>query len=245
MIGIIGYGFVGKAVEFGFPNVDKIISDPAYNSVTLNDVLSKNPTCVFLCLPTPTNDTNYSLIKSVLNEIKDYGYKGLVVIKSTILYHHIEDYDVILNPEFLSRGTSNEDFINPPFVIMGGKSESLVKLKDIYEKYSIVDLKNVVMTDLKTASLVKYTFNTFFSTKVTFFNEIYEICEKVGVSYEEIKKIIKKNPWIANKHIDVPGHEGRGFSGPCLPKDTEALMNEYDVKLLKSVLDRNEEFRKK
>ena len=243
MIGIIGYGFVGKAVAYGFPRAEHIISDPAYNNTSIADVVAANPEAIFVCVPTPTDDTNYETLKTVLAEINFFGYKGITVVKSTILPHYLEGYDIVLNPEFLSRSTANEDFVNPPFVLFGGDTEKTNALLDIYEKYSIVKLDKVFMTDVKTAAMYKYTVNSFYATKVTFMNQIYDVCQEIGVNYNEIKDMMFWNPWIANQHISVPGHEGRGFSGPCLPKDTTALAKEYKLELLNKVLEINEQYR--
>ena len=241
MIGIIGYGFVGKAVANAFVHTEHVISDPAYNDVTTEDVVAANPEAIFVCLPTPTDDTNYALLKQVLDQLK--GYKGITVVKSTILPHHLEGYDVVLNPEFLSRGTANEDFISPPFVLFGGEQDQMDALYDIYSKYSLVDMSKVFLTDIKTASLYKYIVNSFYATKVTFMNQVYDVCKQVDVDYNEIKNMMIWNPWIANQHIDVPGHEGRGFAGPCLPKDTQALADAFDVEILKKVLEINDKYR--
>lgn len=244
MIGIIGYGFVGKAVQKGFSQTENIVSDPAYNSITINDVCRADPDVIFVCLPTPSDDTNYSILKNALQEIKDCNYAGLTVVKSTILPHHLDGFDVILNPEFLSRATADNDFINPPFVLFGGTTEQCKQLHNIYEKYSIVDLKNVKYTDIKTASLAKYTFNSFYATKLIYMNAIYDITQKIGVEFEELKDVLKMWPWMMGvSHLDVPGHEGRGFSGPCLPKDTAALAKEYDIELLHKVLELNTIYR--
>lgn len=243
MIGIIGYGFVGQAVAKGFPKTPILVSDPKYNELSIQHICSQSPEAIFVCVPTPTDDSNYETLKSVLTEINYLGYKGLVVVKSTILPHHLEGFDVILNPEFLSRKTADNDFINPPFVLFGGDPEKTKQLYEIYKKYSIVDLKTVKFTDIKTASLAKYTFNTFYATKLTYMNQIYDIAQQMGVDFEELKSVLKLNPWIGVSHLDVPGHEGRGFSGPCLPKDTEALVKEYSVELLQKVLEINSKYR--
>lgn len=244
MIGIIGYGFVGKAVEYGFAKTTHIISDPQYNSITASDVCEANPEAIFVCVPTPTDDTNYANIKNVLREIKQSDYKGLVVVKSTILPHHLEEFDVVYNPEFLSRKTAMMDFVKPPFVLIGGKEEERYKLYQLYYTYSIVDLSHVKFTDIKTAALAKYTFNTFYATKLTFMNQIYDVAENMGVDFEELKGVLSCNPWMMGvSHLDVPGYEGRGFSGPCLPKDTQALAKEYNVQLLSEVLNINDKYR--
>ena len=243
MIGIIGYGFVGKAVEYGFSKTDTIISDPKYNEVTIDDICSANPEAIFVCLPTPTDDSNYSILKEALRQIAFTNYNGIVVVKSTILPGHLAGFNVVVNPEFLSRGSANEDFVNPPFVLYGGKLEDCERLNTVYKKYSTVDLSNLKYTDINTACLAKYTFNSFYATKLTFMNAIYDITEQVGVDFKELKSIIEMQPWIANSHLDVPGHEGRGFAGPCLPKDTEALAKEFNVELLNTVLDLNTQYR--
>jgi len=241
VIGIIGYGFVGKAVANGFSNVEHLICDPAYSPIEVEDIVAANPEAIFVCVPTPTDNHNYANLKQVLEKLK--AYNGITAVKSTILPHHIEGYNVVVNPEFLSRTTANEDFINPPFVLFGGESIATEKLYQIYCKYSKVNMSKVKFTDIKTACLAKYTFNSFYATKVTFMNQIYDVCENIGVDYKDLRDIMLDNPWIANQHIDVPGREGRGFSGPCLPKDTEALANEYNLKLLKTVLEINDKYR--
>ena len=242
MIGIIGYGFVGKAVVNAFDKTKHIICDPAYTPIEVEDVVKANPEAIFVCVPTPTDNHNYAIIKDVLNKLK--SYKGITVVKSTILPQHIEEYDVVANPEFLSRNTANEDFVNPPFVLFGGDPVKTKQLYEIYKKYSKVNLNKVKFTDLNTALMYKYIVNSFYATKVTFMNQMYDVCEKADVDYNEIKTIMHMNPWIANQHLDVPGHEGRGFGGPCLPKDTEALGRTFDVELLDKVLELNTLYRR-
>lgn len=243
MIGVIGYGMVGKAVVNAFTKTNLIISDPQYNNTTITEMCASNPEAIFVCVPTPSDDTNYLILKDVLQQLQN-NYGGLVVVKSTILPNHLDGFDVIYNPEFLSRSTSYEDFINPHILVIGGEKEKANKLLEIYKNYSIVQMQNAFLTDIKTASLIKYTLNTFFALKVTFMNNIYDIANKMDVDYNEMKNIISNHPWIGNQHIAVPGPDGhRGFGGPCLPKDTEAFSKEFDVKLLKVILDMNREYR--
>lgn len=242
MLGIIGYGMVGKAVKNGFPAVDFIISDPKYNSITVSDVCKANPEAIFVCIPTPTDDTNYSTLLGVLNQIALTNYKGIVVVKSTILPQYIQDYDVVFNPEFLSRATANDDFINPPMVILAGNRAD--ELLEIYKKHSVVKLDNVFLTDIKTACLTKYVMNSFYATKITFMNAMYDIAQEVGANYDSMCFMLSKHPWMGEHHFQVPGPDGqRGFGGPCLPKDTEALTKEFEVPLLDSVLLLNKVYR--
>ena len=239
MIGIIGYGMVGKAVEHGFPNTTHIISDPAYNKVSIADVCNANPDAIFVAVPTPDDNSNYEILKTVLDVIFDSDYTGLVVVKSTILPHHLIPYDVLYNPEFLSEKTNLEDFINPPMLIIGG--DKAQELADIYTKYSIVKTDKVFLTSIENASHIKYMMNTFYAMKVTFMNEMYDVVGKDN--WKEVTGILKQHPWMGTHHFDVPGPDGkRGFGGACFPKDTKALANEYDIKLLKTTLELNENF---
>lgn len=244
MIGIIGYGFVGKAVAAGFSKTTHIISDPAYNNISTIDVCKANPDVIFVCVPTPSDDSNYAILKAVLTEIQASDYNGITVVKSTILPHYLEGFDVVVNPEFLSRSTANDDFVNPPMVLFGGDIAKTTRLFEVYKQCSTVSLNQVIHTDIKTAMLAKYAFNAFYATKVTFMNQLYDVAQQVDVDYNELKSILKINPWVGNNHLDVPGHEGRGFSGPCLPKDTKALSTHYNFLLLNTVLEINDTYRK-
>lgn len=244
MIGIIGYGMVGKAVAHGFSKTTVLLSDPAYNDLSVSYMCSKNPDAIFVCVPTPTDDTNYGILKGVLVEIMTSGYTGLVVVKSTVLPHHLEGFDVLYNPEFLSRATANEDFINPPFVLIGGDMAQAQRLADLYRGYSHVNMDAVKFTDIKTAALAKYAMNTFYATKVTFMNQIHDVAEEMGADFNQLTDILKDQPWMGTHHFQVPGPDGqRGFGGPCLPKDTQALTKEYNLELLNTVLELNRKYR--
>ena len=242
MIGIIGYGMVGRAVSYGFTKVDQLISDPKYNDLTIEYMCSKDPEAIFVCVPTPTDDSNYAVLKSVLDTLKKLNYQGIVVVKSTVLPGHLEDYDIVYNPEFLSRATANEDFVNPPMLIIGGKRGP--ELLELYNKYSDVTTDKIFMVDVKTASLIKYVMNTFYAVKVTYMNEMYDIAQQLGVEWNSVAAVLANHPWMGTHHFQVPGPDGeRGFGGPCLPKDSEALTNAFNVKLLNTVLELNKHYR--
>lgn len=235
---------VGQAVSNGFSKTEKLISDPAINDLSIDYLCRKNPDAIFVCVPTPTDDTDYSLLRSVLQQIKDTSFAGLVIVKSTVLPQYLEGFDVVYNPEFLSRATSNEDFVRPPLMLLGGNRAS--EVLELYKQYSTVETDKVFITDIPTACLVKYTMNSFYATKVTFMNEMYEVAQKLGVDWNTMIPIFLAQPWMGTHHFQVPGPDGsRGFGGPCLPKDTEAIVKEFDVALLKSVLDINKKYRNK
>jgi nucleotide sugar dehydrogenase len=244
MIGLIGYGMVGKAVEAGFSKTKVIYSDPRYNTVTVEDICKLNPSAIFVCVPTPTDDTDYSTLRDVLDKIKELRYSGLTVVKSTVLPKYLNDYDVLYNPEFLSRATANEDFINPPMLIIGGQPSKAEQLLEIYRTQSRVNLNRVFITTVANACMAKYCMNSFYATKVTFMNQMYDVSKKVGADWQQVNTILRNHPWMGTHHFDVPGPDGsRGFGGPCLPKDTEALVKEFDVELLKKVLEINSIYR--
>lgn len=244
MIGVIGYGMVGKALVKGFPKCECLLSDPKYNTVSVLDVCQANPEAIFVCVPTPTDDSNYAILKSVLDEIKQSGYAGLVVVKSTILAKHLQGYDVVFNPEFLSRSTAEQDFIRPVMLVFGGDADKTQQLHSIYNKYSIVETANVFHTDISTATLLKYSFNTFYAVKVTYMNALYDIAKDMGADYNILASMMSTNPWMGTHHFQVPGPDGaRGFGGPCLPKDTKALSETFDVELLNKVLELNQKYR--
>jgi UDPglucose 6-dehydrogenase len=244
MIGIIGLGMVGKAVKFGFSKTTAVYSDPKYNTVTVEAICRQEPLAIFVCVPTPTDDSNYSTLTSVLDQIKATGYQGITVVKSTILPKYIKDYDVLFNPEFLSRATANEDFVNPPMVIIGGDSDKAQRLLNIYETLSTVNLDRVVLTTVENACMAKYCMNSFYATKLTFMNQMYDVANQVGADWPMVTGILRNHPWMGTHHFEVPGPDGeRGFGGPCLPKDTEVLAKEFDVPLLDVVLLLNKVYR--
>lgn len=246
MVGIIGYGMVGKAVEYGFKHAKCIISDPAYNSITVNDVCAQKPDVIFVCVPTPTDNTQYALLRSILQQIQDAQYNGLVAVKSTVLPKYLEGYDVLYNPEFLSRATSFSDFIAPHALVIGGDKQKAKQLLELYKKYSIVVPKATFLVDIPTAALFKYTLNTFAALKITYMNSLYDVAEDMGVDFSNLTNMLKIHPYMGTTHFDVPGPDGkRGFGGPCLPKDTKALAKQYDNKLLNTVLELNDLYRSK
>lgn len=245
MIGIIGYGMVGQAVANGFSKTQVVYSDPKFNKITISDICAKNCDVIFVCVPTPTDDSNYELLIHTLSSIEETHYSGIVVVKSTVLPDYIEQFNVVYNPEFLSRATANEDFINPPFVLIGSNDkEKAEKLRKIYLEQSVVCMDNVIITDVKTAAMAKYCMNSFYATKVTFMNQMFDVAQQLGIRWNDVTDILSKHPWMGTHHFQVPGPDGsRGFGGPCLPKDTEALVKEFNIELLKTVLDINKKYR--
>lgn len=242
MIGIIGYGMVGQAVDFGFSKTTAFVVDPKYTNNTIEQLAASTPEAVFVCVPTPDGD-NFSILTKTLYELRKH-YDGLVIVKSTVPDKYIRPYDVVFNPEFLSRATSLVDFVDPPFVVFGGDPKLCQRAIEIYHKYSNVNMTHTHVVDMTTAALIKYTLNSFFALKVTFMNEVSNAADKVGADYNVLKSIIGTHPWIGNYHLQVPGPDGeRGFGGPCLPKDTRAFVKQYGSELLPVAIGLNRQFR--
>ena len=235
-IGIIGYGFVGKALENGIKdNVDIFLVDPILNT-NISDLKEFLPEIIFICVPTPMNEDgsqDLSIINLVLKEIKENSINSKIVIKSTVLPDSIIEIeklipDVIYNPEFLREKHAFEDFIGSEIIIFGGQKDSANEIANFYKKHTNCINSDYQFTDLITASMVKYSINTFLSTKVIFFNQIFNIFKSLSneKNWEQFVMIVSKDKRIGSSHLSVPGHDGRyGFGGACLPKDSSALIN--------------------
>lgn len=248
-IAIIGYGFVGKALKYALnDNVDVFIVDPNLET-NIKDLKKFNPEFIFVCVPTPMLDNGMqdcSIVESVIDEIIEHRLESIIVIKSTILPNFLDAFsakikNLLCNPEFLREKHANYDFINSELTLIGGDRELSEKLKDFYTKHTKCKTKNYKFTDLISASLAKYTINTFLATKVVFFNQLYNIHLDSGASsnWEDFIKIISSDSRIGNSHMQVPGPDARfGFGGPCFPKDCNAF-NTYskDIKQSFSLLD--------
>lgn len=234
-IGIIGFGIVGKAIQHGFAqkadfriyDVDSQISEN-----TLKEV-AEDSDFIFVCVPTPmkikTGEADISIVDSTIKKIYKYT-TGIIIIKSTIppgTTKYLQDkypaIKIVYNPEFLTARSYRLDFINACRIIIGGGYEDREKVADLYRlRFSHTP---IYLTDSTTAEMVKYTSNCFFCVKLSFFNEIYDICEKLDIDYNDVIKMTLSDGRIGNSHYEIPGHDGlRGFGGLCFPKDINALI---------------------
>jgi UDPglucose 6-dehydrogenase len=235
-LGIVGHGFVGSAVNQGFTkDVKKYIVDPnKFSDNSIKKLLDFQPDAVFVSVPTPqleSGECNTSIIESVLQEL-NAGKNLLVIIKSTVPAYKLQNIKeqcinlrIVYNPEFLTEKNYIEDFRNPPMHVFGGERSDTEQVEDLYRDHSVCSECPVYHTDLLTASMVKYTINSFLATKVTFFNELYDVFNRAGgKDFNELISIIAKDPRIGTSHMRVPGNDGqRGYAGSCFPKDTAAL----------------------
>lgn len=258
-IAIIGHGFVGKAVDCGFDNnVQKFIIDPNYQN-EVKDLKEFGPDVAFICVPTPMDEDgsqNSKVIQQVIKELKQHVPQTLACIKSTVLPNVVINLQkindkVIYNPEFLREKHANEDFINAEMQIFGGDRNTAEKISKIFKENSKCKTQNHKFMDIASASLVKYSINTFLATKVTFFNEIFQIKQNLNISdsWETIISAISNDKRIGSSHMDVPGHDGRfGFGGACFPKDSLALLRHandmhQELSVLKAAIVKNNKIR--
>jgi len=149
-------------------------------------------------------------------------------------------FDIVSNPEFLREGSAVYDFTHPDKIVIGTTSpEALKIMQEIYRPLYLIDTPFVI-TNPETAELIKYACNAFLATKITFINEIANICDKVGADVHQIAKAMGLDGRISPKFL----HPGPGYGGSCFPKDTEALYHfastcGYEFKLLKGVISAN------
>ena len=261
-IGIIGQGYVGSAIKIGFEPYYELETYDKYNvdkSTCSLEKIVERCDVIFVCVPTPMNkdgSCNTEIVENVVDDINKHNSKEkIVVIKSTIspgttdrLNKKYKKISVIFNPEFLTEANFIEDFKNQKRIILGGTRKGTNKLRQIYGY--VFPKAHIIKTGSKTAEMVKYMTNTYLATKVSFANEIYQVCEKLKIDYDKVVEYSTLDERLGYSHWSVPGHdEDFGFGGHCLPKDLEALISladdyDLDVDVLRSVRHTNDKVRK-
>lgn len=256
-IAIVGYGFVGKAVEFGFRNSsnDIMIVDPYKGYADIDDIESYAPDFTFVCVSTPmgeNGDIDHTNISAVVQKLSGMA-SGIVIIKSTVtpdvIDHLCRFKRFVYNPEFLTERNSFDEFLNPKFHIIGGRPEFTNRVKNLYKFNSNCNPAPVYFMTAAEASLVKYGINSFLAAKVVWFNQWKDMTEKVGARYNVVATAIGNDERIGHSHTKVPGFDGKkGYGGSCFPKDTSAIYN-YSVSnasplsVLGQVIESNNEYR--
>ena len=253
-IGIVGHGFVGKAVEFGFntPNVEMFLVDPNYDT-TIDDLVEWKPNMVFVCAPTPMagdGRVDASIAEDAVLKIIQHTDAG-VVLKSTVTPDIISRINITLahispepdnvkargeasyihrfvyNPEFLTENNANDQFVNPEYMILGGSPQATQAVTELYYTFSNINFSfdDIYEMGVVEAAFCKYAINTFLATKVTFFNNLYDEVDACGAAYNIIMRAVSADSRIGSSHTKVPGFDGkRGFGGACFPKDLSAFI---------------------
>lgn len=259
---IIGNGFVGQATKILKTSDTKMLVydiDPK-KCEPLGTTLSDLGQCdiIFIAVPTPMGKdgrNHLGIVKSVVKQVKEVidESKTHIVIRSTVLPGTSDELGCYFMPEFLTEKNWAEDFRNCSHWIFGlreGDNEDFKKkiglvIENAFRNEKIMS-NNIVFVKNGEAEMIKYFRNTFLALKVSFCNEIYDLCEKKGINYDVVQKNVILDKRIGNTHTSVPGHDGkRGFGGTCFPKDTMALLIEFmdnDVEsyVLKAAVERNE-----
>ncbi len=218
----------------------------------------KDAKIIFLALPTPPGENGSADLKYILKVADDLGPiledYTVIIDKSTVpvgtaekVYERIAanakvPFDVVSNPEFLREGVAVEDFMKPDRVVIGTSSE---RAKSLLEKLyaPLVRQGNpVIFMDERSAEMTKYAANAFLAMKITFMNEIANLCEKVGADVDAIRKGIGTDSRIGKRFLFA----GIGYGGSCFPKDVQALAQtskdfDYDFRILDAVMDVNED----
>lgn len=212
---------------------------------------------IFLALPTPSGENGSADLKYILKVADDLGsiLKEYVVIvdKSTVPVGTAEkvtkvikknakvDFDVVSNPEFLREGVAVEDFMKPERVVIGTQSERAMEIMNQLYEPLVRQGNPILFMDEKSAELTKYAANAFLATKITFMNEIANLCERLGADVDMVRKGIGTDSRIGKRFL----FSGIGYGGSCFPKDVKALEKSandvnYDFGILKAVMSINE-----
>ncbi|RNL54973.1 UDP-glucose dehydrogenase family protein [Pedobacter jejuensis] len=212
---------------------------------------------IFMALPTPPGGDGAADLSYILGAAKDIskiikGYK-IIVNKSTVPVGTADkvravfkentdiEVDVVSNPEFLREGVAVEDFMKPDRVVLGTTSERAKKLMtELYGPY-VRQGNPILFMDERSSELTKYAANSFLATKITFMNEVANLCELVGADVDAVRRGIGSDERIGKRFL----FPGIGYGGSCFPKDVQALVmaadeNTYDFQILKSVMEVNE-----
>ena len=243
-VGVIGYGFLGTAIVHGFglhANI-KIYDKFKAGFESLEEVV-KHSEIMFIGLPTPMfaedGSQDISIVESAISEIHELApadAEKIVIVKSTVLpgtnrmlQAKYPKLRFVSNPEFLTARNNRLDFICAARNILGGEAKYVDKVDTLY-KHRFGNSLHTFKTTWEAAELTKYAANCFFAVKVSYFNFIYDLCQKLNLEYDEVKDMVLADGRIGRSHCDVGSGSGvsdnkRQYGGSCFPKDINALIH--------------------
>jgi UDPglucose 6-dehydrogenase len=216
----------------------------------------KDAKVIFLALPTPPGEDGSADLKYILKVADDLGHLleeySVVIDKSTVPVGTADkvrqriaanakvDFDVVSNPEFLREGVAVDDFMKPDRVVIGTTSANARKVMEALYAPFVRQGNPIIFMDERSAELTKYAANSFLATKITFMNEIANLCELVGADVDAVRKGVGTDSRIGKRFL----FPGIGYGGSCFPKDVQALAKsskdvKYDFKILNAVMDVN------
>ena len=258
-IGIIGQGFVGNAVYQKFKNFYNIYTFDLVSELcnSTYDELVNKCEIIFVCVPTPMNkdgSCNIELVREVLLRLNQET-KAIIVNKSTVIpgstkifNDQFKNLEIVFNPEFLTERNAVEDFNNQERIILGGPRPATTELKQIYS--TVFPSAYVIKTGSTHAEMIKYFTNCFLANKVSFANEMHELCTALNLDYDKVVEYATLDNRLGNSHWAVPGPDGDfGFGGHCFPKDLSAIIKMTEDlattnNVLKSTKKTNDKLRK-
>lgn len=217
----------------------------------------KDAEIIFLALPTPPGEDGSADLKYILGVSEELGkiltdYKVIVdkstvpvgtaaKVKAAIEKNYKGEFDVVSNPEFLREGVAVDDFMKPDRVVIGASSERAKNVMGQLYAPFVRQGNPVIFMDEKSAELTKYAANSFLATKISFMNEIAQLCELLGADVDQVRKGVGSDERIGRRFL----FPGIGYGGSCFPKDVQALVKSsvevnYDFQILNAVMDVNE-----
>lgn len=269
-VGVVGHGYVGKAVEELFNSRCTVkIYDKFARLDTLDDVLS-SAQVVFVAVPTPmvngTGECHTGIVEEVLSDIvSTLARLGrrlddvVVVLKSTVppgfteRMRRLHSMRLVFSPEFLTEANATSDFVGATRVVLGGTVEDATVVFKFFEGVWPERVRDgeviIVHCPSDVAEMVKLFTNALLAARVMFANEIYHICDRLNIDYDEVRRVACLDTRINPSHLLVPGPDGNfGFGGHCFPKDINNLrhvcrMLGVPERLFTAVIDRNDELR--
>lgn len=279
-IAVIGQGFVGGSIttvfsERGFDvytydKAGKVSDGSLGNASSIHDLvdlcesLEAFSKIYFICLPTPMyedGEADLSIVDGVLNELAKIPGERIAVVKSTVPPGSTERWNskfeksglrVVFNPEFLTEANALDDMRSQNRIILGGPRPWINAVKQVFQ--TAFPKVPLIKTSSTTAEMVKYVTNCFLATKVSFANEMSQICEALdkeglNIDYDKVIEYSKYDQRLGNSHWSVPGPDGdRGYGGHCFPKDINALIKVskdlgINPTILQASWDKNKEVR--
>lgn len=242
-IGVIGKGFVGSAVTFGFSpgtgadyEIRVFDKDPTKSTHSLSDTIN-NSDFVFISVPTPSDKNGVINLKILddclksITEVIEAKSSTIFLIRSTIVPGSSKAFQekynklrLVFNPEFLTERSASFDFISQTRYVLGGSKKDTSAVAELY-KNRFGRTISVVETDFESAELIKYMCNTYFAMKVSFLNEMKILSDKAGADWDDCIEGFIRDGRIGHSHMNVPGPDGKlGFGGSCFPKDIQAII---------------------
>ena len=243
-IGIVGVGMVGGALKgyFEKKNTEVFLYDKGKGLGSIGEVSKAD--IIFVCVPTPYDKEKGFDLSYVEETCENILGEKTLVIKSTVwpgatekLQEKYPQHKFLFNPEFLSELTSEQDMNYPDRQIIGYTKKSYNVAGDLMQILPLAPFQRILPAT--EAELVKYFGNTWFAIKVSFANQIYDLCKKINIDYDRVKEASAADKRIGRSHLEVMHKGYRGYGGKCLPKDIRALIqfadkNGIDLKLHKT-----------